>query len=221
MTALFFARESLWRLRRARRHGRVEPDALRALRVEFTILSFSGLLLLGVHRLWGLVPIGAAAALLLVFNLDRAAQREERSMATEIVAILGFAMSAPAAFYAVTGTWHVRALWLWLTCLLYFSSSVFHVKTCVLAVHARRPGDFRRMRLLSLLYHAGLATTLAVFSLRRDLPLLAVAFAPVLLRALWGVAHPPRNLNLKRIGILEIAYSVNFLLFSWLALRSA
>jgi hypothetical protein len=222
MTALFFGRESLWRLRRARRQRRVEPGLRRAFGVQLVVFVGASFLLLAVHRLWGLLPIGALAAALLAFNLDRAAQREERSIATELVAILGFAAAAPAALYATTGAWPMRSVWLWGACLLFFSSSVFHVKTCVLAVQPQRRAAFVRMRALAVTYHLGLAGIVALLIVLRLLhPLVGIAYAPVVLRALWGAARPPERLRLKRIGVLEIVYSVHFLVFASLGFRTA
>ncbi len=78
------------------------------------------------------------------------------------------------------------------------------------------------MRRATLTYHVGLAGVVLAFVSKDMLhPLALLAFAPVIVRALWAWARPPAELHLKRIGILEIFYTLNFLFFSWLALTQA
>ncbi|MFQ5600542.1 MAG: YwiC-like family protein [Candidatus Krumholzibacteriia bacterium] len=221
-TTLFFAREALRRARRARRQGRTEPGLGRILAVELGLLVACAVLLLQRYRMFGLVPLGLLAALLLAVNLDQAGRHEERSVGAEILAVLGFAMAAPTAHYAAHGTWHAAAVWLWGLCVLYFASSVLHVKLLVLGVHPNRRPRHRRMRWMSLLYHLLLLSTLLALVLRSLLPLLTlVAFVPSLTRAAWSLVRRPGKLDLRRVGILEIVYSLHFLVFTWLAFARA
>jgi len=46
-----------------------------------------------------------------------------------------------------------------------------------------------------------------------------IAFTPVLARTLWSLFKPATQVNLKRAGILEIIYSLIFLLFVALNFR--
>ena len=221
VTALFFARESLIRLRRARRHRRADSALRRALAVELGVLAFVGVVLVVGRRLYGLLPIGAAAGILLASNLERAEQREERGLGPELLAILGLVMTAPAAHYTALGVWQAQAVWLWGVCLLYFASSVFHVKSTVLAVLPQRRAEYRRMRGLSIAYHLGLLALVAgLVATRRAHPFLLAAFLPILARTTWSLLRPPVRLDLKRTGVLEIVYSLALLLFAGLAFRA-
>jgi hypothetical protein len=40
-----------------------------------------------------------------------------------------------------------------------------------------------------------------------------IAFAPVLMRTAWHLLKPADQLNLRRVGVLEILYSLIFLIF--------
>lgn len=220
MTALFFARETLWRLRRARAKQRPAAALGPALGVEAAVVVSCGSLLVFSHALLWFVPLGVAALLVLVFNLERTEQREERSIASQLVAIAGFAMAAPAAYYASRAAWQTTAIWLWGLSWAYFASSVFHVKSVVLGVQPQRRAAFARMRAIAAAYHAVVAVTLGLLVARATLPpLVLVAFVPILGRAVWSMLRRPVRLNLRRIGILEIFYSLNFLLFVTLAFR--
>jgi Na+/proline symporter len=48
-----------------------------------------------------------------------------------------------------------------------------------------------------------------------------IAFAPALTRTFWGMFAPKTKVNLTRAGILEIAYSLVFLVCAALGFRSA
>ncbi len=221
-TALFFARETLWRLRRARRQRRPAGDLLRSLGIELGAVALCGALLLWRERLLGFLPLGAAGVLLLVFNLARTEQREARSVVAELVAFAGFAMAAPAAHYATRGAWESLALWLWALCWLYFISSVFHVKATVLAVQPQRRAAFVRMRTVSAVYHGVLALLLGgLVAMQRLPPLVLVAYAPLLVRSFGSMLRRPARLDLRRLGWLEIAYSLVFLFCVTLAFHAA
>ena len=219
-TALFFVRETLLRFRRARRQGRAAPELRRALAVQLGVLASAGVVLVFGQRLYALVPIALLAGLLLASNLERAGQREERGLGSELLAVGGLAMTAPAAHYAALGAWQVQAIGLWGLSLLYFASSVFHVKFRVLAVQPQRRVEYRRMRGFSIAYYLGLLVLLAVLVRAGRLqPLGLLAFLPILGRTTWSLLRPPLRLDLKRTGVLEILYSLFFLVFAWLALR--
>ena len=135
--------------------------------VEAGIVAACGSLLLFSHALVWFAPLGVVGLLLLVFNLERTEQREERSILAQLVAIVGFAMAAPAAHYASLGAWLPTAVWLWGLSWTYFASSVFHVKTVVLGVQAQRRPALLRIRSSSRAYHALLAVLLVAGTLAR------------------------------------------------------
>ena len=67
---------------------------------------------------------------------------------------------------------------------------------------------------------AGL-TTIILKIARWPILFVLVAFAPVLGRSFWHLARPVEKINLKRIGITEIVYSLVFLVFITLTFRLA
>ena len=77
---------------------------------------------------FGMIPLGAAAAGLLMWNAGQAAKREERTVATELIGIAGLTLTATAAYYVGTMRWDAIALYLWAANALYFASSVFYVR---------------------------------------------------------------------------------------------
>jgi hypothetical protein len=59
---------------------------------------------------------------------------------------------------------------------------------------------------------------LGLLAARQAIPaLVLIGFVPLWTRTIWSLVRPPARLALKRIGVLEISYSLTFLLFGWLA----
>jgi hypothetical protein len=103
---------------------------------------------------------------------------------------------------------------------LYFTSSIFYVKLRVHSLNRRKPEARRRSWRLCALYHAGLLGALIVCAMTAGLnPLALAAFAPALARSFWQLAKPAAGLNLRRIGMLEILYSLVFLVFITMTFR--
>jgi hypothetical protein len=159
---------------------------------------------------------------LLAVNGWKAAEFEDRTIQSEVTAIIGLTMTAAAAYYVACGQWHKTAWWLWMSSAAYFASSVFYIKLRVANLRPKQTADQQLARWRCAVYHSFLLAVLLGLTLTRNLPLLAlVAFAPVLARALQGLLRPARQLNLKRVGIAEIGYSMIFLIFATLAFRWA
>jgi hypothetical protein len=169
-----------------------------------------------------LVPVGVAGIALLLINGRQATRLEERSVGGELLAIGGLTLTAPAAYYTALGVWDKTALWLWFLSAFYFASSVFYIKLRIYGLNPRKQEDWRRLRLSCTVYHLSLLAALLAMIVYGHLGLMALmAFAPVLARAFWRLLKPVRQINLMRAGLLEIAYSLTFLVFIALDLHSA
>jgi hypothetical protein len=216
-TFLFIARESLLIWWRARSRGR-EADAARRLLVIYLALgAICGAPLIFHHQLFGLAPFALAGVILLAVNAQQAVRLEERTVLGESLAIIGLTMTAPAAYYVARGSWSSVAGWLWALSALYFASSVFYVKLRVLTLHARQPQARERVWRHCAFYHSFLLVSLLLIAATGSLHLFAlIAFAPVLIRSFWSLLKPANRLNLRRAGVLEIIYSLVFLVFTTL-----
>lgn len=219
-TFLFIARESLLVWWRGRHRGLPQPQAFKTLLIYAALAGTSGAPLVSVYKLYWLMPMAAATAGLLFYNAGQATRREDRTVGGEIMAILGMTLTAPATYYAARGAWAVTALWLWALCALYFTSSVFYVKLRVHWLNRRKQEQRRESWWRCAIYHAGLLAALVATAATGNLSLLVlVAFAPVLGRSFWHLLKPTERINLKRIGVTEIVYSLVFLIFVTLSLR--
>ena len=82
---------------------------------------FLGLILLLRHHLWLLLPMA-----LLGFLLFALESRRKRGDTRAFLSICALTLSAPAAFYASSGTLTPVALLLWLICITYFSITTIY-----------------------------------------------------------------------------------------------
>ncbi|HKX33008.1 MAG TPA: YwiC-like family protein [Blastocatellia bacterium] len=219
---LFISRESLLVWWRARTRGRDAGGAGRLLVVYLALSLAAGLPLILVWHLFRLIPIGLAGGALLLINGRQATRLEERSIGGELLAIAGLTLTAPAGYYAARGVWDATALWLWLLSAFYFASSVFYIKLRIYGLNPRKQEDWQRLRWSCAGYHLFLCAALLALIVFGDLSLLALmAFGPVLARTFRQLLKPVNTISLTRAGLLEIAYSLTFLIFTKLGFYSA
>jgi YwiC-like protein len=217
---LFIARESYLAWWRARSRGQAQPGARRKMLIYLGLAALFGAPLVLISKLFLLAPFGLATLALLIFNARQAVRREDRTISGEIMAIVGLTLAAPAAYYTASGRFDATALWLWALCALYFASSVFYVKLRVYSIARRRESERRRSQRTCALYHAFLLAGLMTLFFQGSFNLsILVAFFPVLARSFWQMANPAEKLNLQRVGVLELVYSLVFLIFITLTFR--
>jgi hypothetical protein len=221
-TAMFISRESLLVRWRAHARGRDAAEAGRMLLLYLVLAAVFGLPLIFAFRLFWLIPLGLIGSALLLINGQQATQMEERTMTGEIMAIAGLTMTAPAAYYAASGRWEMTAFWLWLLSMLYMASSVFYIKLRVYRLNPRKQAEQRQAWLSCAFYHSFLLVALLALIFADGLSLFAfIAFAPALVRTFWGMFKPMTKVDLTRAGILEIVYSMIFLICAALNFRAA
>ena len=220
ITAAFIARESMTTYDRARARGRKDTSALRMLLSYTGISVLAGILLSGWYGYFWFVPLGVIGIVLLVINVRQATERDDRLIISEVLAIAGMTLTAPAAYYASSGDLDRIAFLLWVLSVAYFSSSVFYIKLRVTAAHGRDEDCRRETRRQCMAYHAFLLLGLLAMSITGSIPLFVLmAFMPVLLRTAWALLKPQKRLRLSRIGLAELAYATVFLVVTVLTIR--
>jgi hypothetical protein len=220
VTFVFIARESLLIWWRARSRGQENNQARRFMLSYLALAGVFGAPLLLVYHLHWFFATALGALVLLAVNARQAVRHEDRTIGGEMMAIAGLTLTAPAAYYAASGTFDATALWLWALCALYFASSVFYVKLRVSTINPRLNEVRRQSWWRCAFFHAFLLTSLLILSLTGSMNLFALAaFSPVLIRSFWHLARPVRRINLRKVGWLEIVYSVVFLIFTTLTFR--
>lgn len=221
VTAFFLARHPLSRLARLRAVGPIDADKFNYWVRWFVIYLVAGLAatvpLLLYYKLWYLLPLGGASALVLSAHLYLSTNRAERRLLGEFLGVAGLTLTAPGAYYVLEGRVDEVALFLWFWNLLYFTSGIFYVKMRV-GCFAGKP-DPHLLLWQCALYHLlllGLVVAWVWWGWVSALFLLA--FLPIVVRAFAGMLIRHRGLNLKRIGYMEIGFTVIFVI-SWVLVR--
>lgn len=221
VTFLFMARQSLLDWLVARNRGKSEPSAFHMMCLCAGLSGVFGVVLAFVYQLTWLILIASLTVMLLVFNSWQVIRRKDRTIATETISIIGLTATAPTAYYVCRGEWNSEGWVLWALCALYFASSVFYVKLRVHSLNRRRI-DLRRQSWRDCaFYHLFLLFVLIILNTTSHTNLYVLAaFLPVLIRTVWELQRPSTRISLRRIGLLEIGYSLFFLVLVTIGYRS-
>lgn len=217
ITGLFLARHAVGLLIRKR----AKEGTSFWLGVYLVAAAASTTPLLFVYQRLALLQVGLGVVALFVIHVLLSAwpsrRRLDRSVWGEILAVGALAMTAPGAYAVARGILEVVAWYLWAACVLYFSSSVFYVKMLLAAGKMRgEPGWRERWNLGrdNVIYHVLLLLIVSVAAAQIggwSGVLVAVAYAPILLRAFGGWARLSNRLPpLRRVGFAETFYSLWF-----------
>jgi hypothetical protein len=210
VTALFFLRdplESSARLRILRVHERRRYFDLWS-SIFALIALIAGTVLIFYYRLFDLIWFASFFLAVFVAHLVLSHHKQERGIVSQLIAVVALTSTGPAMQYVVTGSVNSITWSLWILSILYFSSSVFFVK-----MHVRRhtqKADARSITVKCFAYHVFLVVVLTALAAYSFIPALTmIAFAPVVLRIFFSMSHNS-TLNLKRIGIAEVMYTLFF-----------
>ena len=161
----------------------------------------------------GLLLPAAAGTAILGLNLMQSIDREEKSLAAELLAAAALSLTAPAAHYLALREWSADAWILWLLCAGFFTSGILYIKLRIAGISEKVQGERQRLRRISAAYHVLLPALLVAAVIAGKLSWVALlAFAPVTVRGLRSSFGPLSKLNLRRAGWLEVAWSLVFLL---------
>ncbi|WP_396129132.1 YwiC-like family protein [Exiguobacterium mexicanum] len=121
--------------------------------------------------------------------------KDERNVWNDVSAVTSFCIGGMASYYLGTRTLDATMVWVFVLPYLYFLGSIFFVKTMI---REKKSVSYRN---LSWGYHGLLVAVFIVLGY----PLLALAYAPSLIRA---VVFYGKRIPIMKIGIVEIANSV-------------
>jgi hypothetical protein len=213
--AVFLTRYPLSLAIKGWQRSRTLPDTWRWVVIYAGLALGLGVLLLIWSRLWGLLALGGVAGLLLALYLWQVARRAEMSVVGELLGVAGLALGAPGVYAVGTGRFDSTALVLWALNFLYFGGSVFYVRLRVREQPRRLPpgGWWGRLAAarITILYHLAALALVAVFVHFGLTSLLAaLAFVPMVCKAFQGVLAWPGQVNVRRVGMVEVAHAVAF-----------
>lgn len=134
---------------------------------------------------------------LFLVNAYFAIRNRERALINDLAAVVQFSLIVFVAYQAGGGTDWTPAVERFALSVLYFTGTVFYVKTMIREKHNRKYYAY------SVGYHLAFLIAAALWFPSWLLPPLAV----LLVRAVWS---PRAKMSVKQIGMLEFAYSALF-----------
>ncbi len=198
--------------------------ALRWSAIYAALTLIGGAILLLSTWLWILVGLGALGFATLVVYLWLAARRAEMTVWGEWIGIAGLALGAPGAYVVARGALDATAIALYVLNILYFGGTVLYIKFKVREQPRVVLQPSLRARLwsgrVSLLYHAIVAALVAIFAAMNWLPaLVPIAFILPMCKVIGGVLSKPKRLNIRRLGFIELGFTIVFLVVILAAFR--
>jgi hypothetical protein len=220
----FLARYPLVLLVKAR-DAKAQGDSIYWSGIYLSIALVGGIVLVITTQVWWLVMIGIFTGGLLGIYLWLATQRKEMTVVGEWTAIASAALTAPGAYLAIARELDLIALMLYALNVLFFGGTVYYIKYKVREQPriTTATSDWRTRLFAArapIIYTVTAILVAIVFALAGWLPTLAiVAMVVPLPKVFIGAVERPVHVNLPRLGIIEVAHSIAFLIFILLAFR--
>lgn len=204
---------------------RQDPSKLYSARIWlgiFGVVGAAAVFVLVWQGYWKIIPIGlfAVACFVLHFVLTRV---HSKSVLSDLLAVAGLTVTAPAVLYVATGELTGRALFIWILNLLFFGSGVVYVHMKIAATSFRQGPFSLKQRLslgfLNVVYHCvvfGIVTVLVAFEYTPTLLLLA--FVPMTIHAIYGTLKLSGQVQFKKLGLLLLGHAVVFAILVRVAL---
>ncbi len=208
--ALFLARQpaTLWLRIRRGRGPRAEFPAVRFWALGLTAMAaLAGIGLLALGR-WPMAWLALPALAILALTLVLTTERGPRQLTTELIGVVGLALSAPAAYVSVVAELNATAWLVWAVSAVHSLISVLYVRLRIDERH-RRASQVERVSVVV----AHLASLLAISAaaLVGWLPwAVTLATAALLVRALIVAWRRPSLDNVRRFGFVEIGVALAF-----------
>ncbi len=175
--------------------------------------------LLGIALVWfgGLVWLllfGIAEIAIFTFSVKSFLDREQRSVFNELAVVAALTLSAPAAFYAITGKLGPTAIILYALNFLFFGSSVFYVKMRIefLRFKGAWTGEARKARAMVIAYHLFLVLAVASAAFYGIMSIwILLGFVPMLVQVMIGTLSGKTKVSFARLGFALVGQSAIFL----------
>lgn len=185
--------------------AKTKKEFLQAAIVYFSIAFLFGTISLLYE--WRILLFLIVMIPLFIVNMYYARQKNERALLNDICAIIVFCIGGLISYYFSMKQIDHTALFIALISFLYFLGSTLYVKTMI------REKNNPKYRLISWGYH--IVLTIIIFVIN---PWCSLIFIPSVIRAivLYG-----KKISIIKVGILEIANSVYFLIITAIIMKYA
>ncbi len=178
---------------------------------SLAMLCVSALLWGGGNR--GLLLLGACAAAAFIGQALVKRMGKKARMAAQLIGSAGLTVTAPAAWYVITGRLDAHAMGLWMANWIFAGNQIYFVQ---LRLHGARLNSWQEKLQFGRWFFVGqlfMSAVLALIVRERVMPALClVAFVPLLARGFFWFRSGLQPLVVKRLGWSEMAHGVAFAL---------
>ena len=195
---------------------RPQNDAERRL-IHYSIYIYASVagLPLAVLMLWarayGLLLLGAAAAIAFLLQAVLKQLGRETRMNAQLTGAIALSSTAAGAYYLATGHFGPTAAIIWLANWLFAANQIHFVQLRIHSARAMTPGEKFRQGRDFLLHQAFSLLLLGLIWRAGWLPgLILMAFAPLFVRGFAWLLESPRPLQVRRLGVSELLYAIAF-----------
>ncbi|HUI31450.1 MAG TPA: YwiC-like family protein [Candidatus Acidoferrales bacterium] len=190
------------------------PELKKFLLIIVPLAIFLAILLVEVYRLPWLILFWGIELSLFAFSVRTFLHKAQRSFINELTVLAALTLSAPAAYYTVTGRVDVMAVWLFILNFLFFGSSVFYVKARIefLRSNGKWLNGARKSLTMVIAYHIILIAVIVLLGIFSSIDILILlGFTPMMVQVASGILSKDTRVNFRLVGVLLIAQSFAFL----------
>ncbi len=195
---------------------RPEGDAERRL-IRLTICLYAALtasalvvLFIWAHA-YGLVLLGAAAAIVFVLQVSLRRVDRETRLSSQLVGAIALSSTAAGAYYLASGRLRATAGILWFINWLFAADQIHFVQLRIRSVHAMSAEE-RIHKGKSFLIHQAVSLVVLGLIWRADWTpgLVLAGFVPLFARTWAWFLEPPSPFQVRRLGLSELMYAIVF-----------
>lgn len=215
---LYLTRKPIEELLRIKRSGKVISGNEKQFFFWLLVIFFIGMLfiapLIFIYELTGLVLFGILLIFFQVINMVQLKRNMRRTVVRELIGIGGLCLTAPIGYYVGTGKIDNVNFLLWSINFIYFARSVFYVKLRVRASAKRdQLSSWAKNFLYSrnyIYYHSFLLCIIFTLLVLFYKKWLIIAYIPITIQSIIGITRLAKDLNIKKLGYIEVTHSVVF-----------
>jgi len=165
-------------------------------------------------RAYGLLLLGAAAAIALLLQAVLKQLGRETRMNAQLTGAIALSSTAAGAYYLATGHFGPAAAIIWLANWLFAADQIHFVQLRIHSARAMTPGEKFRHGKGFLLHQAASLLLLGLIWRAGGLPgLVLMAFGPLFARGFTWFLESPQPLRVHRLGVNELLYAIVFGMF--------
>jgi len=182
----------------------------------FVVFGWGFLITLAIlANYWLVVPISFFMALFLLIEILLIRAKKQRSFPAQMIGTIGLTSIAPLSFMLLQKKILWEAGFIWMINILFFCSGILYVRyqIALMKKNTTENAELNKYRISVICYHFLLLIILLIVAVyNKFYPGLVLAFIPTILQATTAITNQFTIKTIKRLGWLEIAHTLVFVI---------